>query len=247
MRLLLGGRLAPITSTIGFLEANLDDAVRAFVDWERSVHEPLGISITQRPVAGGLEEVLPSLLPLTNVVRRRYLFVPTAGPWVAFFDNGHKGTDAFSVISYLAQSIGCRGMRVTAVPDTIEGEFKGARGQYGGVVWEVYGPRRTDFLNYVRSVSVVNDGGKWSFSQTGTPFPFEDVSRYSARSVKDRFTSELLESYLSELGLSPFDKEFYMPDNAGTAQLVEKRGPSPPGMREYSLTEAAGGLSQRLL
>ena len=241
MRLLLGGRLAPITSTIGFLEASLDDAVGAFVDWERSVHEPLGISITRRVVAGGLEEVLSSLLPLTSVVRRRYLFVPTDSPWVAFFDNGHKGTDAFSVISYLAQSLGCRGMRVTAVPDTIEGEFKGARGEYGGVVWEVYGPRQTGFLNYVRSISAINDGGKWSFSQNGTPFPFEDASRYSARSVKDRFTFELLEGYLSELGLSPFDEKFYMPDAAGAAQLVEKRGPAPPGMMEYTLTEVGGG------
>src|SRR5215217_9059618 len=138
MRLLFGGRLAPITSTVGFLEAPLDDAVRAFVDWERSVHEPLGTSVTQRPVAGGLEEVLLSLLPLTSVVRRRYLFIPTASPWVAFFDNGHRGTDAFSVMSYLAERLGCRGMRVTAIPDTIEGEFRGARGQYGGVVLEVY-------------------------------------------------------------------------------------------------------------
>lgn len=239
MRLLLGGRLAPITSTVGFLEAPPAEAVRAFVDWERSVHEPLGTSVTQRQVTGGLEEVLPSLLPLTSVVRRRYLFVPTAGPWVAFFDNGHRGTDAFSVMSYLAQSLRCRGMRVTAIPDTVEGEFKGARGEYGGVVWEVYGPDRTDFLNYVRSVSVVNDGGKWAFSQSGTPFPFEDLRQYGARRVKERFTFELLERYLSELGLAPFDEEFYLPDGA---QLVEMRGPAPAGLREFTLSEAAAGL-----
>ncbi len=242
MRLLLGGRLAPITSTVGFLEAPIDDAVRAFVDWERSVHEPLGISVSQRPVTGGLEEVLPSLLPLTSVVRRRYLFIPTAGPWVAFFDNGHRGTDAFSVMSYLARGLRCRGMRVTAVPDTIEGEFVGARGEYGGLALEVYGPEKTHFLNYVRSISLVNDGGRWDFSQNGTPFPFEDVSRYAARRKKDRFTFEMLERYLSELGLSPFDEKFYLPDSAGAAQLVEKNGPAPPGLREYTLMEVRGGL-----
>src|ERR1044071_4333261 len=229
MRLLLGGRLAPITSTVGFLEAPLDDAVRAFVDWDRSVHEPLGVSVTRRPVTGGLEEALLSLLPLTSVVRRRHLFVPTAGPWVAFFDNGHRGTDAFSVMSYLAQGLRCRGMSVTAVPDTIEGEFVGARGQYGGLVLEVYGPERTHFLNYVRSISLVNDGANWDFSQHGTPFPFEDVSRYSARRKRDRFTFEMLERYLSEQGLSPFEEEFYLPDSAGAAQLVERLGPAPPG------------------
>jgi hypothetical protein len=241
MRLLFGGRLAPITSTVGFLEAPLADAVRTFVEWQRSIYEPKGISVTHRPVTGGLEEVLLSLLPLTSVLPRRYLFVPTASPWAAFFDNGHGGTDAFSAMSYLAQLLGCRGMRVTAIPDTIEGEFEGARGQYGGLVLEVYGPRKTHFLNYVRSVSLVNDGGSWDFSLGGTPFPFEDVSQYSARRKKDRFTFEMLERYLSELGLSPFDEEFYLPGPADAAQLVELRGPSPPGMREYTLIEARSG------
>ena len=238
MRLLFDGRLSHITSTVGFLEAPLAESVRAFVDWERSVHEPLGTSVEQRPVTGGLEEVLLSLLPLTNILPRRYLFVPTTSPWVAYFDNGHQGTDAFSVISYLAGRLGSRGLRVTAVPDTIEGEFKGARGEYGALVLEVYGPHKTDFLNYVRSIALANDGGRWVFSQSGTPFPFEDVRRYGARRVKDRFTFELLERYLSELGLSPFVEEFYLPASAGPAQLVEKRGAFPPGMKEYTLAEA---------
>lgn len=241
MRLLFDGRLAPITSEMGFLEAPPAAAVQTFVDWQRPIHEPLGVSLTDGPVAGGLEEVLLSLLPLTNVVRRRHLFVPTAGPWVAYFDNGHRGTDAFSAVSYLAQHLGCRGLRVAAVPDTIEGEFKGARGEYGAVVMEVYGPDRTDVLNYVRSVAVVNDGGRWDFSQSGTPFPFEDVKQYGARRVKDRFTFEMLGRYLSELGLSPFDEGFYLPGSADPARLVVKHGPAPARMREYTLAEAAGG------
>ncbi|HEY0169928.1 MAG TPA: hypothetical protein VGB98_02665 [Pyrinomonadaceae bacterium] len=240
MRLLLSGRLAPITSTVGFLEAPLAGAVGAFVDWQRSIYEPKGISVTHRPVTGGLEEVLLSLLPLTSVLRRRYLFVPTESPWVAFFDNGHGGTDAFSVMSTLAQLLRCRGMRVTAIPDTIEGEFKEAKGRHGGLVLEVYGPDQTHFLNYVRSISVVNDGGKWDFNQGGTPFPFEDLSRYKARRVRDRFTFDMLESYLSELGVSPFKEEFYLPASGGAAQLVEKHGLTPPGMRKYTLAEAAG-------
>jgi hypothetical protein len=239
MRLLLGGRLAPITSTMGFLEAPLDVAVRAFVAWQRSVHEPLGISITSRPVTGKLEEVLLLLLPLTSVVRRRSLFIPTSSSWLAFFDNGHQGTDAFSVMSYLAQGLRCRGMRVTAIPDTIEGEFGGARGQYGGLALEVYGPERTHFLNYVRSISLINDGGTWDFSQGGTPFPFEDVSRYSARRKKERFTFAMLERYLAKLGLSPFDEKFYVPDSVGAARFFEKHGPAPRDMREYTLSEAA--------
>jgi hypothetical protein len=238
MRLLFDDRLAPITSTIGFLEAPPAVAVQAFLDWERSIHEPLGRSFTQRAVTGGLEAALSALLPLTSVHRLRYLFLPTASPWTAFIDNGHQGTDAFSVMSFLAMRIGCRGLRVTAVPDSIEGEQRDARGRYGALVLEVYGPAKTHFLNYLRSVSLVHDGARWDFHQGGSPFPFEQVERYSARRKTDRFTFDMLESYLAKLGLSPFDERFYLPDSGDAAMLVERQGPRPAGMKEFTLAEA---------
>lgn len=238
MRLLFNDRLAPITSTIGFLETPLAVGVEAFLRWQRSIHEPLGISFTQRPILGGLEPALLALLPLTSILRQRHLFLPTASPWIAFFDNGHQGTDAFSPMSYLAEQTGCRGMRVTAIPDTVQGEFKGSRGRYGGLVLEVYGPDRTEFLNYVRSIALVNDGGRWVFEQSGSPFPFEDVERYAAPRRKERFTFGMLERYLQAMGLSPFDEAFYLPDPGDAAILIEKHGPQPAAIREFSLAEA---------
>lgn len=217
MRLLLDGRLAPITSTIGFLELPATEAAAAFLDWHRAIHEPLGRRLSERRVSGGLEPVLLSLLPLVSVLRTRHLFVPTASPWCAFFDNGHQGTDAFAPMSYLAERLGCRGMRVTAVPDTIEGEVKGARGDYGAVVLEVYGPERTHFLNSLRSISAVHDGDRWDFGTGGTPFPFEETERYAARRVRDRFTFDMLERYLRHLGLAPFER----------ISIFPARGPRP--------------------
>jgi hypothetical protein len=239
MNLLFNGRLAPITSTIGFLEASLPSAVEAFTGWQKSIYEPQGTSVTARPIPGGLEKALSELLPLTSVLRLRHLFVPTGSSWLAYFDNGHRGTDAMSAMSFLAERLQCRGMRVTLIPDTIEGEFKAAKGEYGATVLEVYGARQTDFLNYVRSIAVVNDGGKWVFSQGGTPFPFEDLKQYKSRNVRQRFTAEHLERYLSELGLSPFDETFYLPTAADAAMLVEKKGLAPPGLQEYTLAELA--------
>ena len=237
MQLLFDEKLAPITSTIGFLEVPREIAVDAFHRWHRKIYEPLGNWPSRRSVTGTLEHVLLSLLPLTSVWRPRSLFIPTDSPWTAFVDNGHQGTDAFPPMSYLAERLGCRGMRVTAVPDTIEGEFRGARGHYGGVVWEVYGPEATHFLNYVRSISAVNDGGRWDFHQSGTPFPFEEIDRYRARRVRDRFTVEMLARYLAALGMRPFDEDFYLPGSL-TAELIELHGPQPPASREFSLAEA---------
>lgn len=240
MRLLFDDKLAPITSEIGFLEAPLEAAAQAFRGWQAGIFEPRGVSVDPREETGTLKNVLLSLLPLTSVRPRRYLFVPTSSHWVAFFDNGHQGTDVFSTVSYLAKRIGCRGLRVAAIPDTIQGEFKEARGRYGGLILEVYGPKPNPILNYVRTISVINDGGRWDFDQSGTPFPFEEMERYRARRIRDRFSFEMLESYLAKLGLRPFEEDFYLPGST-RAVRIELNGNRPPGMREFSLEEARRG------
>jgi len=239
MQLLLDDRLAPITKEIGFLEAECAVAVRTFTDWLEALQRDRGVSLTTRAVSGCLDEVLQTLLPLTSLDRRRFLFVPTASPWVAYFDNSYRGTDATGVMAYLARLIGCRGLRIVAVPNTIRGTGMAQTGRYGAVMLELYGPHDTDWLNYVRTIAAANDGGRWVFQQSGTPFPFEDIERYNARRVKDRFTFEMLQQYAQELGLAPFDESFYLPPSDNTAMLVEKQGPTVQNLREYTLADVA--------
>jgi hypothetical protein len=73
-------------------------------------------------------------------------------------------------------------MRVGAAPHTLRKD----KGRYGIVVLEVYGPYDTDWLNYLRTLYVANDGGHWEFGQFGPPFPFEKVAQYQVRRVQDR-------------------------------------------------------------
>ncbi|HEV2864844.1 MAG TPA: hypothetical protein VGX48_27875 [Pyrinomonadaceae bacterium] len=241
MQLLLDDRLAPITSEIGFLKADCSVAARAFMEWQTPIQQRRGVSLSRRPVSGSLEDVLQTLLPLTSVEARRYLFIPTASPWVAYLDNGHQGTDAMSAVSYLAKRIGCEGLRVVAVPDTIVSDWGDAPGRYGATMLELYGPHDTHFLNYVRSIGVANDGGKWVFTQGGNPLPFEDLSRYKVREVRRRFTFEDLRYYLEQLGLSAFDEYFYLPAPNNQAVLFDKTGPTAPGLIEYTLSEVQAG------
>jgi hypothetical protein len=242
MKLLLDNKFAPISSEIGFLETNCQQALREFVRWQEPLYQHRGISLTQRAVSGPLGEVLSSLLPLTSVERRRYLFVPTTELWVAYFDNGYQGTDTASVISYLAQRMRCRGLRVVGIPNTIQSKGSSPTGYYGAVIFEVYGPEETDFLNYIRSISVVNEGGRWTFDQAGTPFPFEDTERYNRSRVKERFTFEMLRDYLLEFGIRAFDEQFYLPASDNMAALVEKNGPNAPGLKQYLQSEVSTGL-----
>lgn len=235
---LLGGEMAPITSEIGFLEAGCEEASRAFIEWQTPLQRDRGVTLKAERVRGTLREVLLRLQPLTSVERRKFLFVPTVGGWTAYFDNGWRGADASSTISTLALQLGCRGLRAVSAPDTIQGTGREAKGRYGAVIFELYGPNNTDFLNYVRTVSIVNDGGSWSFDQSGEPLPFEDTRAFAHRRIQERFTPSMLDRYLHELGISAFDENHFRPVETEGAVLVEKSGPLARNMREYTLKEA---------
>lgn len=231
--LLLDDRWAPVTSEMGFLEAGAEPAARAFGAWQAGLLAPRGISVGVSPISGTLEQVLSALLPLTRPETRRELFIPTRSSWTAYVENGWGGTDAASVMRYMARTLGCRGLRVVAVPDT----YRHAKGRYGAVMLEVYGPHQTDWLNYVRAVSASNDGGRWAFEQFGEPFSFEKLEQYQARRVRDRFTFDMLKEYLQHLGLSPFEEDFYLPAGA-PAWRVDKTGPVVPNHEEFTLAQA---------
>jgi hypothetical protein len=235
--LLLDDRWAPVTSEMGFLEARAEYAARAFAAWQAGLLASDGVTVEVRPVTGSLEQVLASLLPLTDSETQRYLFIPTRSPWTGYVENGYRGTDASSAMGYMAETLGCRGMRVVAVPHT----YRKGKGRYGAVMLTVYGPHRTHWLNYLRVVSASNDGGPWVFDQSGEPFPFEKLERYQARRVRDRFTFDMLKEYLHHLGLSPFEEDFYLPEGA-PAWLVEKTGPLVRARKEYTLAQAREDL-----
>jgi hypothetical protein len=231
--LLLDDRWAPITSEMGFLETDAEHAARAFASWQAGLLAPRGIAVEVRPVSGTLEQTLSALLPLTTPETRRDLFIPTRSPWTAYVENGWGGTDAASTMAYMARTLGCRGLRVVAVPNTIRKD----KGRYGAVMLEMYGPHRTAWINSVRVVSASNDGGHWVFDQFGEPFPFEKLEQYQARRVRDRFTFDMLKEYLRHLGLSPFEEDFYLPQGA-PAWLVERSRPVDPPQEEYTLAQA---------
>jgi hypothetical protein len=231
--LLLDDRWAPVTSEMGFLELDVEQTTRAFAAWQERLLAPEGVTVASRPITGSLEQVLSSLLPLTDSETQRDLFIPTRSAWTAYVDNAYRGTDAASIMRYMARTLGCRGLRVVAVPHTLRKD----KGRYGAVMLSVYGPHETAGLNDVRTLGVSNDGGRWVFDQFGKPFPFEKLEQYQARRVRDRFTFEMLKEYLRHLGLSPFEEDFYLPEGT-PARLVEKTGPLVRARKEYSLAQA---------
>jgi hypothetical protein len=230
MNELFSGKLAPITDTIGFLRCEPEDAASYFVDWQTEIQIKRGVSVKSNRLSGDIIADMRKLLPLNNVEKRRFLFIPTRSNWTAFLDNGRQGTDTFPVMSYLAGKMSCAAVSETYVPE-------GYNTRYAATLFEMYGPEKTEFLNIVRSVGAGFDGAKWSFSATGEVQPFEDVQQYSNRVIKKRFTGEMLKEYLNHLEIAAFDESFYCP-NGEPAILVEKFGPIAPAAREFGLWSA---------
>lgn len=226
--MLLNDECSPTTDEIGFIELPVKKAADIIVrKWRKTV--PLRSSEHW----GSLMENLTRLLPLTSVARPRRMFVETNSRWTAYFDNGWRGTDAWGVISNLAEKRAL-GMKVAADPESFGGVRRPV--DSSSVIWEVFGPKPTAFLNVVRKVSVIDQGGgHWEFGQVGQPFPFEELARYSTRPIKKRFTVEMLLEYLRHFDIDLFNADFY----SGLAVLIELTGPKHPSMREYPTFKAA--------
>jgi hypothetical protein len=212
MEPLLGNRFAPLTWEIGFLHTPRERVIEGFRDW---TDEPL----EWNEIRDDLPGLLCRLAPTTDVEATRYLFVGTDGEWTAFLDNGWLGTDAVAPMSVLARTLGVRGVRARWVPD----DPSSPEMQRGTVILATYSPRRTDYINFERTIEVGPDGDRWAFDLAGEPFAFEELDRYEAARKRDRFTPEMLDRYLKELGIRMFDPTFYAPDDQAVLASTRAR------------------------
>jgi len=235
MKLLYDDKLAPITSTLGFLEVSMKSLVSEYEDWlERIGKHPKRIHAT-----GTLEEVLLRLLPLT-IVHERELFVSTRSNWTAYFDNGWQGSAASERVGHLYRLLQCRGVRAVCVPHTMRGKDSEVKGRYGAVVLEVFSPNARNSLGYERVVCAANDGGPWVFETLGEPYHFEQTGNYKSLRKRDRFTPEMLKDYLLHLGIDAFNEDFYVATAEHPGLLFEVAQPETASFRRFTLEEARG-------
>lgn len=228
MKTLTSEQYAPITSAIGFLELPLAEAATALTEWNRK----LSPWVTAKSMSEPFPAMLRSLEPLIGGARPRQLLVSVGARWTAYFDCLLRGTDAVSAIGHLTRTVRCQGVAVRCTPHT-----KGVEGvrhaRYGSVQFELFGPLRTEFINYVRTVYVAFNGSRWEFGANGVEQAFEEPERYRARRVRDRFTSDMLERYCQALGIDMFNVYAYGPD----AVLIESGEPVPSHLTVKSLAE----------
>lgn len=229
MRTLLSERFAPTTSHIGFLRLGVDEVAAGLAAWRREL-VPGGVDVEE--VGGGFPECLHALEPLTQPVRPRELLVEVGSDWTAYFECSAAMPDASSPTSYLARRLGCDAVAVMTLPHTI-GRPGVARGRYGSVQFALFGPDRGEVSNHVRSV-VASFDTRWLFLESGQIQPFEEPEAYTARRVRDRFTSDMLGRYCERLGIPVFDPDAYGP----RAVLVRSHVDVPDGALVLTYAEA---------
>jgi hypothetical protein len=199
---------APVTFRFGFVESSFASLCEAFQEWFRTIDAQKGLKTEFRTIVAPLETALLSLEPLTTP-SDRYLLVETKSNWTAIFANGLRVNDVFSPASYLPLRLNCRGLEVGYAPDGSKSDRNDLIRVWGQTLFALYGPSNTDWLNRIRYLSLSNDVGGWSFSESGDVQPYEELGAYNNRRIQERFTIEMLERYCRALGVELNQADFY--------------------------------------
>jgi len=189
------------TEQVGFFEADS----KILADWIQAGLDDVGWEI-RHPAISSLVDAVAALEP--GVTVSRHLCVPI-GTWSVLLNNSPLGTDVGVLPSYAARELGCRAIRAVSVGD---------EATYPARILEIYGPGGEPPLALERSIAAANDGGRWVFETSGSPFPFEEQDAYARRTKASRFTTEMIHDYLRALGV-PLDGT---PDWPG-ALMVERQ------------------------
>ncbi|MCK4801974.1 MAG: hypothetical protein KAS84_08275 [Anaerolineales bacterium] len=220
--LLFSDKLAPITTSLGFIKADIQSVADEFHTWIQEINSRLDhqLIIKDSKISGDLETVLRSLLPLQRSNSDKFLLIPTSSDWTAVCDNGYRGTYS-STFGYLAKRLNCLALWIVARPHTVKTIGFNRFGRQGALIFELYGPKQTEWLNLIRQVRLEYTLGKWEFSEFGEPFPFEHIEEYQAKKAEDKFSFKTFYHYLRELDLNPFSVEFYLPPDSSSAHLIQ--------------------------
>lgn len=235
-QLLLGSRWAPVTNRLSFINAPLEEAARVWHELNEAEVENKEDALYAE-ATGTLEEQFSRLLPLGG--GGKHLFLETKSPeWTAAVSDSASGSDLSSMLYFeYAKKRGIRSVIVVEIPHSLDRKsYPEHRGRYGARKFRVTGAG--DFGSYVE---LVNDG-KWKFDRGGHIFDFEDTTAYEANRTTDRFTHEMLVSYCRNLGLDPFNEDFYVPNGRGI--LLDFRHHHPDN-KTFTLAEARASNEDR--
>jgi len=168
-----------------------------------------GIDVSQPASVGStLEEALVYLATAVDgKFPTRILLLQTRGPGTVVFNNAWRSRGWLEFAYPITKKLQTADTYFLLQPNTIKTTDGQTRGQYGALQLIRLASGRL-----LRSLSLVNDGGRWVFTASGEPSAFEHPEAHQATKVRERFTESLLKEYLSAMGLFPFNDDYYLVD-----------------------------------
>lgn len=185
----LGGRLAPLGWSIGFVQAPHTVVRDHLLAWRRR----LGAYLTERNKLPAWPDCVEHLQPLEAPWTSELLVAHNAA-WTAYLNNDINGGDPWPPTSYLADQLGVPWVIATHHPMTAVG--------HASTAFALGGPGGEPPLRYIRTIDAHAEDRRWSWRTYGEPLPFERTSAYTARRIPQRFTRPLLVEYLAALGIT---------------------------------------------
>jgi hypothetical protein len=205
MSWLLGGPWSPIGWSVGFVEADLTTMADTLLHGLQGLGHDLRVDRELPRYPQCLRRLEPLQAPWT-----RELLIAHGQRWTAYLNNDRNGGDPWPACSVVAELLGVHCVIAIHQPPTRVG--------HASTQLQLLGPEGEPPLRYVRTLVAHAEDGRWSWETSGTPLPFEDLSRYRARRVRDRLPRQLLVGYLAALGIGVDNDQRY-----GRAVLVTQR------------------------
>ena len=202
-----------IESGFCVFKAPIELLTNALLDWQNTVLKPYGANLTSTCASGSIDDLIVEMTPRVSPVRTKIMSISCKNGWVMVLDNGLHGTDA-GLAKVLSRKCGCISLRVVSKPDIA---FLEGCGSFGAEIFESF-----DHGVPVRTIYCANDGGKWKFGQSGTPYPFENTHIYDNKKIKDRFTHEGIVNILAHLNIHAFDESWYATDGNAVATIYTR-------------------------
>ncbi|MDR3198902.1 MAG: hypothetical protein LBU34_13635 [Planctomycetaceae bacterium] len=235
---LLDGYYYPVTKRYSFMATSFEDVVTEYWGWicnNPYFKNAQEYYLEPRFIDCSLREGLDILDPIGY---NQILFCETRSKWTACFvsDGSELG------ISSMAYSLNCQGVEVTLIEDTYD--RKTDSGLHGCTRLRVIrDARRTKFTDNTERLLYVSklDGGRWGFCSLGEPYSFENVECYTNPKITERFTPQMLNTYLNAMGIDVLDENFYCYKKA----LIDYKIKSPDSIYEKR-TYASYHLERRL-
>lgn len=229
MRFPFDNKFAPLTDGFGFIEIDLESALKKYLEWiTPQIEKRIKMSEIEKgwndyneklpkvtKFEGSFEELINASLPF--FYPQKTILFETKSNNIGYLEN-IRDTEIRRIgiiannINALKQSIGVRAWG---------NSFGKIANGWGGGTFILF-----EGNDFKRSIELT-DQEKWQFDQGGEPLPFEDTEKYKEKFARNRFTPEMLQKYLLHYKIDYFNDDFYMPEGSKAYIIEHIRDPYP--------------------